>query len=248
MLGRNAEFARRLSTVALGAIAVACANPPRPAALAPRGGPDPIERFLAGRSIIYGHLQPSANLGDSVRSGMPIGIVDSIPPVQSARHQGNLTAARDLYSQGRFLDAVGKLRLAVRDEPENPFLLSELGRALFRIDSLKPESRATYVRLVSLLDAAASAPPGAVVVDLWFVDAYWKLALLDLDAEDYRGALLQLAKVTLAPHPNTDFEEQLFGYLAETFYHLGDRQAARWFADRTLRLNSRNQYVLPFRD
>jgi tetratricopeptide (TPR) repeat protein len=168
--------------------------------------------------------------------------------VQSARHQRDLAAARDLYEQGRFLDAVSTLRVAARDEPDNLFLLNELARALFRVDSLKPQSRTTYVRLVSLLDAAAPGSSGAVVVDLWFVDAYWKLALLDLDAEDYRDALLQLTKVTLAPHSNANFEEQLYGYLAETFYHLGDRQGARWFADRTLRLNPRNQYVLPFRE
>jgi tetratricopeptide (TPR) repeat protein len=176
-----------------------------------------------------------------------IGTVDTFPLVQSPRHQNELLAARRLYSQGRFLEAADVVKTTFNDEPDNPFLLNEYARALFRVDSLRPQSRQAYQNLVALLTDRQSPPANGLVIDLWFVDAYWKLAMLYLDSGEYSRALIELAKVVLAPQPDPRLREQVYAYLAEAYFLQGDHPAAQWFVDRTLEIDPANEYVLRFR-
>jgi tetratricopeptide (TPR) repeat protein len=174
-------------------------------------------------------------------------VVDTFPTVQSPGHQHLLLAARRLYDQGRFLEAAQAIRPALRDEADNPFVLNEYARALFRVDSLRLESGRVYERLGEILTKQQSPPPGTLVVDMWFIDAHWKLALLYLDIEEYGKALIELTKVALSRPSSREAREQLYSYLAEAFYFLGDKTAAQWFVEKTLQLNPRNEYVLAFR-
>jgi tetratricopeptide (TPR) repeat protein len=206
-----------------------------------------MPRLLGGLQIIYAHLTPTVATGASVGSDRPIGIVESLPAVQSVRHQNRLLSARRLYAQGRFNEAAELIKPTLSDEPENPFLLNELGRALFRVDSLRSYSRRVYQHLVELLSTRQAPPPNGLVIDMWFVDAYWKLGMLDLDAEAYDSAARHLTINLLASPADPAVQEQLYAYLAEAYFSLGDGAAADWFAQRTLSINPSNQYVLRFR-
>jgi tetratricopeptide (TPR) repeat protein len=235
---------RRLPVLVVGLALGACA---RPAPVAPGPAVEPLRRYVGARPVTYAHLAGAVRTGDTVRAGAQIGTIDTMPTVQSERHQAELLGAREMYEQARFVEAARSLEPALRDEPDNRFLLNERGRALFRVDDQRPESRRTYERLVRLIDAEPELPAGGLVVDLWFLDAYWKLGMLYLDVEDYRGALEQFAKVALATTPDDAIQEQLYSYLAETFYYLHDRDAADYYARRALARNPRNTYVVPYR-
>lgn len=226
---------------------LACAPGPRATALAPSPGPDPVQEYLAGRNVVFAHLALVRREGDRLAPGTMLGTIEPMPMIQSERHQAELQTAQGLYVRGRFLDAALLLEPAVRDEPDNPFLLEVRARALFRVDSLRPASRETYRHLVAVLNRRVAQAPEDVVVDLWFVDAYWKLALLCLDSEDYQGALGGLVKVAMvSPSQYPAAREQLYAYFAETFFHLGQRDAANYYVRRTLEQNPRNTYVLEF--
>ena len=218
---------------------------PPPADLSP--DPGPSQRSLARREFIYVHVEPTVATGDSVNAGTTLGFVQEMPAVQSAANQHLLAAARQLYDQERFEEAASVVQPAFITEPDNPFILNEYARALFRVDSLKPQSRRVYVELVELLTAGQSHAPNTLVVDLWFIDAYWKLAMLYLDVEEYARALNELLKVKVAGSSDPTFDEQVYAYFAEAYYFLGDQTAAEEFVRKTLELNPDNEYVLQFR-
>lgn len=208
---------------------------------------DPIRALLAGREVVYAHLNPAVEPGDSVNVHSPIGTIEQIPAVQSVKHQELLNTARRLYDRRRFEAAADTLRPALREEPDNPFILNEFARALFQVDSRRPESARVYQQLIPLLTTQAAPPPNAIVTDLWFTDAHWKLAMLYMDIGAYGAALAELVKVALAGNPDPRAREQLYAYLAETFFFLRDMKAAEWYVQETLQLNRRNRYVLQFR-
>ena len=64
---------------------------------------DPLENFLAGRSVVYAHIVPLADVGSAVDPSTPFAQVAPRIAVESERHQHLLTAARQLYDQGRWL-------------------------------------------------------------------------------------------------------------------------------------------------
>src|SRR6266576_1031770 len=102
----------------------------------------------------------------------------------------------------------------------------------------------TRIGVIDTFPTVQSPPPNGLVVDLWFVDAYWKLGMLYLDTGQYRDALIQFATVALAPQPDSRIVAQLRAYLAETYFYLGEKSAAQWYVDRTLELDPANKYVL----
>ncbi len=228
-------------------LSLACGGSnPRPAT-APNPQLDPIRSFVADRQVIYVHVTPTVTAGDSVSPSKPFGVVEPIPAVTSERHQDLLRVARQSYDQGRYLDAVQPLRQALADEPDNPFFLNEYARTLFRIDSLRPASGRAYEQLVKILTDRQSPPPNALVVDMWFIDAYWKLGLLYLDVGEYAKAFVEFAKVSVARPSDAVMLEQLYGYLAEACFHLSEHAATDWFISKTLEINPQNRYVLQFR-
>ena len=225
----------------------ACSTGQNRAPAPPGPGADPISTFLAGRSVIYQHVVSSLEPGADFAAGQQIGVVESLPTIQSECHQDLLEAARQLYARGQYLQAALIVRPAVVSEPENPFVLNEYARALFRVDSLRMESGRTYERLTTLLNRPFSSDPSALVVDFWFRDAHWKLAMLYLDIEDYSKAFIELVKVHLTRPTEPEAREQLNAYFAEAAFHMGDQAGADWFVRKTLAINPKNEYVLQFR-
>lgn len=229
-------------------LAVAMISPLRPAAAqgasrSPGDSLSPIQRLIWGLPLTFNHIQATAS--GPVTTGSPLGTVDTFPTVRSTGYQAEYEQAQDLYAQGRYFEAATMLRAPVAAEPDNWFLLMALGNALFRVDSLRPESKRVLTRLVSLIDATEQDTT-ALVIDLWFVDAYWKLGMLFLDDGNYGAALGQLIKVVIAPQPDPRHRAAVYAYVAEAFFHLGERADAQYYVDRTLELDPGNTYVLQF--
>ena len=79
-------------------------------------------------------------------------------------------------------------------------------------------------------------------MDAWFSEAYWKIASLYLDREDWKNAAFEIARF-LSVHSSDASAEamtQIYGYFAESTDHVGRKDLARWAAERSLRWNPSN--------
>jgi hypothetical protein len=92
---------------------------------------------------------------DSSRWTVPVGMgkAQPLPTVQSARHQNEIDTSRQLYDEEKYIEAAKAVQAALKDEPENEFLLECYARALYRTDTYRPTSYEFYRRLISLLDS-----------------------------------------------------------------------------------------------
>lgn len=142
---------------------------------------------------------------------------------------------------------------AARLTPPDPNVLHCYARALYRNDETRAASYPVYRRSITLLDAYGRDNAHAVAVYLPFFEAYFKLATLQLDMQQWAAASYNLswAAAALQSMPdaqadNTLLREQILQYQTECFAHLRQPALCRYFGQRTLRLFPRNRYVRPY--
>ncbi len=203
---------------------------------------------LGNRAVAVRHLKPYRGApaeGFHFQTGESIGVIDSYPPHLTQGHDGTLERAGSLYNRQRYSEAAALLAPAYRDEPGNAFVLNAYARTLFRIDGERDRSFDMYRRLIALLDRQGGTGDSLVSVDLWFGEAYWKVASLYLDRGDYKNAAFEISRF-LAANPPRDprMLAQAFDYLVEAFVHLGDTEMVQLWGARTLRLHPADEYVL----
>jgi hypothetical protein len=89
-----------------------------------------------------------------------------------------------------------------------------------------------------------------IYVNLWFIEAYWKIGTLYLDKEDYLRGAYEITRFLLCGVGKDDaiINEQAMGYLTEAYTFLKKYDLARYCADKTLKINPKNKYVLYFID
>src|SRR5206468_22419 len=127
-------------------------------------------------------------------AGGPVGDVQPLPVVVSDHHQAALVEAERLYARQEYAAALAALEPAYRDEPTNPFVLEAYGRALYR-QRARERAFEVYRKLVDLLDAEWSTDNGkTVTIDLWFVDAYWKVGTLHIDRAEWERAAFEISR------------------------------------------------------
>ncbi len=203
---------------------------------------------LGNRAVVMRHLKPYPGAppeGFHFQAGDSIGVIDTYPLHLTQRHDETLQRADSLYNQRRYSEAAGLLAPAYRDEPDNAFVLNAYARTLFWIDEERDRSFDTYRRLIALLDRQGGTGDSLVSVDLWFGEAYWKIASLYLDRGDYKSAAFEISRF-LAANPPRDprMVGQAIDYLVEAFVHLGDTEMLQLWGARALRLHPADQYVL----
>jgi len=209
--------------------------------------PDPFAA-LGGRTVIMRHLRPLPGAptgGFHFQAGDSIGLIDSYPPHLTRRHDEALKRADSLYNQRRYSEAAALLEPAYRDEPDNAFVLDAYARTLFWINDERDRSFDMYRRLIALLDRQGGTGDSSVSVDLWFGEAYWKIASLYLDRGDYKSAAFEISRFLAASPPRDPrMLGQVLDYLVEAFVHLGDTEMVQLWAARALRLQPADAYVL----
>jgi tetratricopeptide (TPR) repeat protein len=197
-------------------------------------------------AVVHVDFDTALHVGNNVGKDQIIGYEQERPLVRSVRFGMKLIASEDAYEAGQYAAAAKVLAEAARAEPDNPFITYQLARALYRLED-REHAYPLYVKLVKQLDNAIPAPDSVLAVDAWFVEAYWKLATLYLDREEWPGAIRSIAQFMAAANPqdyeNTLLHEQMLGYLTESFYHLHDYKMCRFYYAETLRRFPKNQYV-----
>jgi predicted Zn-dependent protease len=243
---------RRATLGVLAALLLtACATAP-PRAAAPVESPEPVHlRALYGHDIIVLHVTPQEGLGTGtpVVAEETIGAPLPLPPTLSQRHHAAIETAGARYQARQYDEALAAIVPAYRDEPENPFVLEVYARTLYRLER-RAEAFEPYRRLVALLDAQRLRVPQAgarsVLIDMWFIDAYWKLGTLHMDRAEYDRAAFEISRSLATGADSLQRLDQAYSYLTKAYFYLGDHEAARAFGRLALRNNPRNQYVRPF--
>lgn len=213
-----------------------------------------VEKRLAkdefpGMRTIYMHLRADKAIkpGASFDSGAVIGSVDPWPKVVSKKYDKEYRKSLRLYDESKFKNAADILKKAVEREPDNHFILNQYARSLYRIKDHRESSFLVYRNLVKRLDAQLPAEKG-LKLDMWFLEAYWKLGTLYMDRKEYREAIRQIAKIILGTNNrmNPLLREQAFSYITEAYYYLGQQDNVAYYGAYTLRLNPESKYVLEF--
>jgi hypothetical protein len=81
-------------------------------------------------------------------------------------------------------------------------------------------------------------------IDMWFVEAYWKIGTLHLDRKEYLKAAFEITrglKGGLGAYKK--LKEQAYQYLTEAYFHQKKYALALYCAQKTLEINSENTYV-----
>jgi tetratricopeptide (TPR) repeat protein len=191
---------------------------------------------------------PEPTNGAVLTAGRPIGAFEPPPAVRSARNQARVETANRLYDARDYAGALTAIEPAYLDERDNPFVIETYARVLYRKNE-RAQAFVLYRQLVDLLDAERKESPDSVTVDLWFVDAYWKVGTLHMDRREWARATFEISRALvggLAWEPLA--EEQALSYLTKAYFELGRHEEARYYAERALGRNPRNTYARQYLD
>lgn len=230
------------------------AGPALVAAQAPMGiihdGTGPAFHAFGGKSWILLHVAVDSAILEAgvVVRGRTLGSLVPHPRTPHGRAAVWLDSALTAYDRGEYGAAVVAADSGLAADADNPLLLNARARALFRQPDGRPVSLETYRRLMAVLDGQ-SKEPDLVVVDPHFAESYGKLGSLLLDRELYDDAAHALTRAELAARAvgaATGFRVVQLAHLVAAYVELGEADVARFFGAETLRLDPRNQFVLPY--
>lgn len=175
------------------------------------------------------------------------------PPPPAAPHPIEVAESERAYTDGKYAEAAEAVAALAHLEPADPQVLNCYARALYRGTGTRAQSRPVYEKLIALLDRYGHENAEVSSIYVLFLEAYFKLATLQLDREEWAAAsynlsraaaCLQTTKDALAA--NTGLREQLLQYQTECFAHLHNERLCRYFGQRTLHYFPHNYYVRPF--
>lgn len=198
-------------------------------------------------TMAHSDADTSLVVGTKILRGMVVAHVQLPPAIRSVYYGTELAKSELAYEAGRFAEVANLLTEAVGWEPANPFLLNAYARALYQANKTKPKSYVAYQALFRAQRAAYTPEASELVVDCWFIEAYWKYGTLCLDKGEWAPAVASieqfLAGYDRINSPNPLLLEQALGYLTEAFYQLHKPELCRYYGRRTLQLYPANQYV-----
>jgi hypothetical protein len=175
-----------------------------------------------------------------------------VPVKAAAVHPVEVAESERAYADGRLADAIEAVAKAAALNPPDPQVLNCYARALYRQETTRSQSYPVYQRLIALLDSYGQEGPAVVSMYIPFLEAYFKLATLQLDRAQWAAASYNLSRAAGAMQSmqnaadNRLMREQILQYQAECFSHLHNAQLCRYFGQRTLQSFPNNQYVLSY--
>ena len=176
-----------------------------------------------------------------------------IPVRPAASHPIEVAESERAYADGRLADATEAVAKVAALKPADPDVLNCYARALYRAEGTRSQSYPVYQRLIALLDSYGQEGPEVVSMYIPFMEAYFKLATLQLDRAQWAIASYNLSRAAAALHAvqettndNRLLREQILQYQTECFFNLHNVALCRYFGKRTLTFYPANQYVLGY--
>ena len=94
-----------------------------------------------------------------------------------------------------------------------------------------------------------SDAPAAVTVDVWFVDAYWKVGTLHIDRAEWERAAFEISRALAGGSMWERLaSDQALAYLIRAYHEMDRRDVARYYAERALERNPRNMFAKRYLD
>lgn len=209
-----------------------------------------IKENFEFKSIVFGNVISVVEDNQSVLEKETIGTIAPYPETFTESFDQQLNISKSLYAQGHFLIAYQTLEKARSSEPNNPFILNESARAAYMVDSLKTTSLKLYKELITILDeeGAEETDGESIYINIWFTEAYWKIGTLYMDVDNFSDATyeIQRALVSLYNRGSPQIFEQIYSFLAKSYYKLDKDYEAQCFAKEALRINPDNEFVKPY--
>ncbi len=203
------------------------------------------------------HIESNLKPGESVQIGDPAGILSPYPTKFSDKFDSDFRKSEILNFEGRYNEAIALLEPALKVEKKNPFLLNAYARTLYSLGKRK-ESFNAYKFLISIIDKDETVFPDGnyknVIIDTYFLEAYWKISTLYLDYQDYKKSIYYNRKmldvITLG---NTYYDPNKMNYnigaltfLAEAYYFLNMKNENNFYVCETFKLDRNNKYILKY--
>ncbi|WP_460586063.1 hypothetical protein [Hymenobacter arcticus] len=172
------------------------------------------------------------------------------PSVVATPHPIEVAEATRAYIDGNYREAAALVAGNAQLTPADPNVLYCYARALYHNEETRAQSYPVYKRLIALLDRYGRENPRTVTVYLPFLEAYFKLATLQLDARQWAAASYNLSRAAAALQTIPDaaaenalLREQILQYQTECFANIHRPELCRYFGQRTLRFFPANRYV-----
>jgi tetratricopeptide (TPR) repeat protein len=208
------------------------------------------------RSVSVVHVRGGRSRLAEYRPGVALEARKPWPEVLSPERDAALKRAYRDFEAGNYQEVIDWIAVVFEEEKQNPFFLYLAGRAYYQFERSRNYSFLYLKWLEDILEkrgyriTAGRAPmrvmaatDDPVVIDAWFPDLYWYLALHYLERGRWQEALGYLARaVPVVPAQSRRFEAVL-GRYAEAHLRLGNREQYRYFREATLRLYPENRYV-----
>ncbi|WP_151086087.1 hypothetical protein [Hymenobacter baengnokdamensis] len=192
-------------------------------------------------------------LRDEDFEGVPALLPKQAPIVPATPHPIEVAESDRAYTDGKYDEAAALVADAANLTPADPSVLNCYARALYRGANTRELSYPVYQRLIALLDMYGRESPQAVTVYMPFVEAYFKLATLQLDDQQWAAASYNLSRAAAALQSmpdaaaeNSSLREQILQYQTECFANLHQLELCRYFGQRTLKFFPGNRYVKPY--
>jgi hypothetical protein len=189
-------------------------------------------------------------LSDADFDGEPEPLPKQAPLAVASPHPIEVAESARAYVDGNYEEAAALVADAAKLTPADPSVLNCYARALYRNPDTREQSYPVYQRLVALLDAYGREDARTVTVYLPFLEAYFKLATLQLDAQQWAAASYNLSRAAAALQSvpavaadNAGLREQVLQYQTECFANLRRPELCWYFGQRTLRFFPGNRYV-----
>jgi tetratricopeptide (TPR) repeat protein len=176
--------------------------------------------------------------------------------------------AEDAYQRGEYRRAATEYIKVYNLDKTNPFVINAIARTFYKLENQRGRSFRAYLDLMKIIENGYmdsekySVSVGklkakgqkVVVIDPWFLEAYWKLGTLYLDYQEYDKAVLEMSKMYYyefrahkdIPEADKGMAVQLFSYLTEAYFHLKNRNANAYFYCRTKEIDPANTFVEEF--
>lgn len=188
-----------------------------------------------------------SNMDDTIEVGMGevLGQVAPYPEKLSDSYDNLINRSKELYIKKQFEKAAKILEAPVKNEPQNPFILNEYSRALYRIDGKSDLCYSTYKNLIGVLDAKYNNSDSILVVDVWFREAYWKLGTLHMDYGNWTDGFYEINRFLcgIQSEKGEPVYEQALSYLTECAFEMGDFELCEHLANRILFYNPDSDYA-----
>ena len=194
--------------------------------------------------------------------------IDGSDPVEAFHKWNNAEISKikegiALYNNGNSDEAIPILSKFHKKNPKDLFLHAQLARAHYKKypnDYLQRIKYAfpIYEDLIQKVERETRKQddlkdPNQIVVNLDFVDDYWKTASLYLDKKDYLKAKKLIQKVLIGFFSNnrpenhkSPFIEQVYQYMTEVEYFLKNRNENQFYYCKTLQVNPGNIEINSF--